>query len=161
VRLSCRRVHITKQTLDFLGDKFEVEQGEGGNRDAYLADHKVESYLIVPPKPAYTYSVPRVVECIEQNDPSPTEEKEAKVVVDHSNEGADVTDSLIPVTVDPIPLVVDEKMSPTSTNSQEVPLHAALASAHRLPDRHKSRLRAQFVNGKSSFICILHRPAEP
>ncbi|XP_036670500.3 adenylate cyclase type 2 isoform X2 [Drosophila suzukii] len=123
------RVHITKQTLDFLGDKFEVEQGEGGNRDAYLADHKVESYLIVPPKPAYTYSVPRVVECIEQNDPSPTEEKEAKVVVDHSNEVADVTDSLIPVTVDPIPLVVDEKMSPTSTNSQEVPLHAALASA--------------------------------
>ncbi|KAH8364263.1 hypothetical protein KR084_005070 [Drosophila pseudotakahashii] len=125
------RVHITKQTLDFLGDKFEVEQGEGGNRDAYLADHKVESYLIVPPKPAYTYSVPRVVECIEQNDPSPTEEKETKeVVLDHSNESADVTDSLIPVTVtDPLPLVVDEKMSPTSTNSQEAPLHAPLASA--------------------------------
>lgn len=44
------RVHITKQTLDFLGDKFEVEQGEGGSRDAYLADHKIETYLIVPPK---------------------------------------------------------------------------------------------------------------
>jgi len=44
------RVHITKQTLDFLGDKFEVEQGEGGGRDAYLADHKIETYLIVPPK---------------------------------------------------------------------------------------------------------------
>ncbi|XP_016955840.1 adenylate cyclase type 2 isoform X2 [Drosophila biarmipes] len=123
------RVHITKQTLDFLGDKFEVEQGEGGNRDAYLADHKVESYLIVPPKPAYTYSVPRVVECIEHNDPSPTEEKQKETkVADQSNEGTDVTDSLIPATVDPIPLVVDEKMSPTSTNSQEVPLHAPLAS---------------------------------
>lgn len=43
-------MHITKQTLDFLGDKFEVEQGEGGGRDAYLADHKIETYLIVPPK---------------------------------------------------------------------------------------------------------------
>lgn len=44
------RVHITKQTLDFLGGKFEVEEGNGGSRDSYLADHKVESYLIVPPK---------------------------------------------------------------------------------------------------------------
>ncbi|XP_017071166.1 adenylate cyclase type 2 isoform X1 [Drosophila eugracilis] len=122
------RVHITKQTLDFLGDKFEVEQGEGGNRDAYLADHKVESFLIVPPKPAYTYSVPRVVECIEQNDPSPTEETKEIKEVEHTNEGADVTDSLLPVTVDPPPVVVDEKMSPTSTNSQEIPLHAPLAS---------------------------------
>ncbi|XP_044313698.1 adenylate cyclase type 2 isoform X1 [Drosophila rhopaloa] len=126
------RVHITKQTMDFLGEKFEVEQGEGGNRDAYLADHKIETYLIVPPKPAYTYSVPRVVECIEHNDPSPTEDsKETKEIkeVDHSHEAADVTESLLPVTVDPPPPVVDEKMSPTSTNSQEPPLHAPLASA--------------------------------
>ncbi|EDV52435.1 adenylate cyclase type 2 isoform X2 [Drosophila erecta] len=124
------RVHITKQTLDFLGDKFEVEQGEGGNRDAYLADHKVESYLIVPPKPAYTYSVPRVVECIEQNDPSPTTEetKELKEL-DHSHEATDVSDSLLPVTVAPPPAIADEKMSPTSTNSQDAPLHAPLASA--------------------------------
>ncbi|KAJ6645300.1 Adenylate cyclase type 2 [Pseudolycoriella hygida] len=44
------RVHITKATLDYLGDKFEVEVGGGASREAYLADHKVESYLIIPPK---------------------------------------------------------------------------------------------------------------
>ncbi|KAH8258655.1 hypothetical protein KR038_003482 [Drosophila bunnanda] len=121
------RVHITKQTLDFLGDKFEVEQGEGGNRDAYLADHKIETYLIMPPKPAYTYSVPRVVECIEHNEPSPTDEVKD---VDHSNDVGDATEKLLPVTVDPPPApLTDEKMSPTSTNSQEAPLHAPLASA--------------------------------
>jgi hypothetical protein len=36
--------------LDYLGDKFEVEPGNGASREQYLADHKVESYLIVPPK---------------------------------------------------------------------------------------------------------------
>lgn len=44
------RVHITKATLDYLGDKFEVEPGGGAAREAYLADHKVETYLIIPPK---------------------------------------------------------------------------------------------------------------
>lgn len=45
------RVHITKETLLQLqspGD-YEVEPGEGHLRDPYLADHKVESYLILPP----------------------------------------------------------------------------------------------------------------
>lgn len=46
----CRRVHITKTTLDYLDDKFEVEPGGGASRDAYLSDHKVETYLIIPPK---------------------------------------------------------------------------------------------------------------
>ncbi|KAH8267958.1 hypothetical protein KR026_012346 [Drosophila bipectinata] len=129
------RVHITKQTLDFLGDKFEVEQGEGGNRDAYLADHKIETYLIVPPKPAYTYSVPRVVECIEHNDPSPTTEEAKDVetlVTAPANEGSDATDNLLPTTIDQRPVISqpEEKMSPTSVNSQETtPLHAPLASA--------------------------------
>lgn len=45
-----RRVHITKSTLDYLGDRFEVEPGNGASREAYLADHKIETYLIVPPK---------------------------------------------------------------------------------------------------------------
>lgn len=44
------RVHITKATLDYLGDKFEVEPGGGASRESYLADHKVETFLIVPPK---------------------------------------------------------------------------------------------------------------
>uniref|UniRef100_A0A087ZK16 adenylate cyclase n=1 Tax=Anopheles darlingi TaxID=43151 RepID=A0A087ZK16_ANODA len=48
------RVHITKATLDYLGDKFEVEPGGGASRESYLADHKIETYLIVPPKKATT-----------------------------------------------------------------------------------------------------------
>lgn len=45
-----RRVHITKATLDYLGDRFEVEPGNGASRESYLADHKIETFLIVPPK---------------------------------------------------------------------------------------------------------------
>ncbi|KOB71729.1 Adenylyl cyclase 76E, partial [Operophtera brumata] len=44
------RVHITKPTLLQLGGRFEVEPGDGGSREGYLADHKVETYLIIPPK---------------------------------------------------------------------------------------------------------------
>ncbi|CAG9770971.1 unnamed protein product [Ceutorhynchus assimilis] len=44
------RVHITKATLHQLGDRFEVEPGNGASREGYLADHKIETYLIVPPK---------------------------------------------------------------------------------------------------------------
>ncbi|KAL0822825.1 hypothetical protein ABMA28_004823 [Loxostege sticticalis] len=44
------RVHITKATLMQLGDRFEVEPGDGASREGYLADHKVETYLIIPPK---------------------------------------------------------------------------------------------------------------
>ncbi|KAI5644133.1 adenylate and guanylate cyclase catalytic domain-containing protein [Phthorimaea operculella] len=44
------KVHITKATLLQLGDRFEVEPGDGASREGYLADHKVETYLIIPPK---------------------------------------------------------------------------------------------------------------
>ncbi|XP_050680922.1 adenylate cyclase type 2 isoform X2 [Leptidea sinapis] len=44
------RVHITKATMMQLGGRFEVEPGDGASREGYLADHKVETYLIVPPK---------------------------------------------------------------------------------------------------------------
>ncbi|XP_037294746.1 adenylate cyclase type 2 isoform X2 [Manduca sexta] len=44
------RVHITKATMLQLGGRFEVEPGDGASREGYLADHKVETYLIVPPK---------------------------------------------------------------------------------------------------------------
>ncbi|KAG5326148.1 ADCY2 cyclase, partial [Acromyrmex heyeri] len=44
------RVHITKATLLQLGDRFEVEPGDGGSRENYLAQHKIETFLIVPSK---------------------------------------------------------------------------------------------------------------
>lgn len=43
-----RRVHITKETLDCLGGYYEVEEGRGGERNAYLKDHNIRTYLIVP-----------------------------------------------------------------------------------------------------------------
>ncbi|GAB6033409.1 hypothetical protein CHUAL_013169 [Chamberlinius hualienensis] len=44
------RVHITSATLLQLDGRFEVEPGNGQMRDSYVADHKVETYLIVAPK---------------------------------------------------------------------------------------------------------------
>ena len=45
-----RRVHITKATLLELGDKFEVEDGKGSERDDILAKLNLETFLIIPPK---------------------------------------------------------------------------------------------------------------
>ncbi|XP_063987418.1 adenylate cyclase type 6 isoform X2 [Diachasmimorpha longicaudata] len=42
------RVHITKETLDCLGGDYEVEEGHGGERNTYLKDHNIQTYLIVP-----------------------------------------------------------------------------------------------------------------
>ncbi|KAM3956898.1 LOW QUALITY PROTEIN: adenylate cyclase type 6 [Aphomia sociella] len=58
------RVHITKETLRCLGDDYKVEPGMGGQRNAYLKDHNIETYLIVPDdtsrvdkKPQHTFSI--------------------------------------------------------------------------------------------------------
>lgn len=40
-------MHITKETLKFLGTDYEVEPGHGGDRNNYLKDHNIETYLIV------------------------------------------------------------------------------------------------------------------
>ena len=42
------RVHITKETLRCLDGDYEVEPGHGGERNSYLRDHNIETYLIVP-----------------------------------------------------------------------------------------------------------------
>nr|XP_034190588.1 adenylate cyclase type 6 [Osmia lignaria] len=42
------RVHITKETLDCLGGYYEVEEGQGGERNAYLKEHNIKTYLIIP-----------------------------------------------------------------------------------------------------------------
>ncbi|XP_058824990.1 adenylate cyclase type 6 isoform X2 [Topomyia yanbarensis] len=42
------RVHITKETLKSLGDHYEVEEGNGADRNNYLKDHQIQTYLIVP-----------------------------------------------------------------------------------------------------------------
>ncbi|KAM6955120.1 adenylate cyclase type 5 [Lycodopsis pacificus] len=41
------RIHITKATLDYLNGDYDVEDGEGGERNAYLKTHHIETYLIV------------------------------------------------------------------------------------------------------------------
>lgn len=44
------RVHITKATLEQLDGKFDIEAGDGYQRDRYLSDHQVETYLIKQPR---------------------------------------------------------------------------------------------------------------
>ncbi|PIK62428.1 Adenylate cyclase type 5, partial [Apostichopus japonicus] len=41
------RVHITEATLKFLNGDYSVEPGLGGERNAYLRDHNIDTYLIV------------------------------------------------------------------------------------------------------------------
>lgn len=43
------RVHITRATLMELDGKFEVEEGNGGERDEILAKNNIETFLIIPP----------------------------------------------------------------------------------------------------------------
>uniref|UniRef100_A0A182Q6E9 adenylate cyclase n=1 Tax=Anopheles farauti TaxID=69004 RepID=A0A182Q6E9_9DIPT len=47
------RVHITKETLRCLGDHYDVEEGCGADRNSYLKDHQIQTYLIVPKDASY------------------------------------------------------------------------------------------------------------
>lgn len=40
------RVHITQAVLDVINGDYEVEDGHGEERDVYLKDHKLKTYLI-------------------------------------------------------------------------------------------------------------------
>ena len=44
-----RRIHITEETLHFLEGDYEVEEGKGGERNTYLKDHNIKTFLIIPP----------------------------------------------------------------------------------------------------------------
>lgn len=50
-----RRVHITKETLKYLDGMYKVEPGNGGERNAYLKDHNIETFLIVPDDVGVSY----------------------------------------------------------------------------------------------------------
>jgi hypothetical protein len=40
------KVHISKATLDALGDTFRVEPGDGKSRSSILESEKIETFLI-------------------------------------------------------------------------------------------------------------------
>ncbi|RWS13387.1 adenylate cyclase type 8-like protein, partial [Dinothrombium tinctorium] len=47
------RVHISKATLNYLNNAYEIEPGNGQSRDAYLRHHEVETYLIKRTEPTF------------------------------------------------------------------------------------------------------------
>ncbi|KAM6980412.1 adenylate cyclase type 7 isoform 2-T2 [Aplochiton taeniatus] len=44
------RVHITEATLKHLNKAYEVEEGEGHMRDAYLKELNIQTYLVIDPR---------------------------------------------------------------------------------------------------------------
>lgn len=45
--LLCSRIHITKATLQYLNGDYEVEPGFGGERNAYLKENSIETFLVL------------------------------------------------------------------------------------------------------------------
>ncbi|XP_068183151.1 adenylate cyclase type 6-like [Antennarius striatus] len=41
------RIHITRATLQYLNGDYEVEPGSGGDRNAYLKEHNIETFLVL------------------------------------------------------------------------------------------------------------------
>lgn len=46
----CRRIHISKATLDCLNGDYKVEEGHGKERNEFLRKHNIETYLIKQPE---------------------------------------------------------------------------------------------------------------
>ncbi len=40
------RVHITQDVLDVINGDYEVEEGHGSERDIYLKEHDMKTYLV-------------------------------------------------------------------------------------------------------------------
>uniref|UniRef100_A0A668AQ49 adenylate cyclase n=1 Tax=Myripristis murdjan TaxID=586833 RepID=A0A668AQ49_9TELE len=53
------RVHITSVTLEHLNGAYKVEDGDGQERDPYLKEHGVITYLVINPKVAHHHYRPR------------------------------------------------------------------------------------------------------
>ncbi|XP_053204783.1 adenylate cyclase type 2-like [Panonychus citri] len=47
------RVHVTKATLQLLEGRYKTEPGNGHLRSTYLAQHQIETFLIVPEKDSH------------------------------------------------------------------------------------------------------------
>lgn len=47
----CRRVHISEATYQCLNGAYEVEPGSGQERDSYLRQHDITTYLIKQVEP--------------------------------------------------------------------------------------------------------------
>lgn len=45
-----RRVHITEATLNHLDKAYEVEDGHGQQRDPYLKEMNIQTYLVIDPR---------------------------------------------------------------------------------------------------------------
>lgn len=44
------RVHITEATLNHLDEAYEVEDGYGEQRDPYLKEMNIRTYLVIDPR---------------------------------------------------------------------------------------------------------------
>lgn len=48
--VSPSRVHITEATLNHLDKAYEVEDGQGQQRDPYLKEMNIRTYLVIDPR---------------------------------------------------------------------------------------------------------------
>eukprot|EP00111_Clytia_hemisphaerica_P004600 TCONS_00013203-protein len=74
------RVHITEATYQLIKDSYEVEDGKGGERNQYLKENKVQTYLITEAKSNFkekrnTGTMKRVVKMVQQKKRQETDQE--------------------------------------------------------------------------------------